>query len=64
MKKGDFVLYICHGTICVGKLAEKWSDERWGVLPLLDRKNEIKRHEKFLMPVSKLKNILDITKKI
>ncbi len=64
MQKGDFVLYISHGTICVGKIAEKWADKRWGIIPLMDRKNKIKRHEKFLLPVSKLKNILDISKKI
>ena len=63
MQKGDFVLYISKSTICVGKITEMWADKRWTIKPLTS-KNYIKRHEKFLLPVSKLKNILDITKKI
>ena len=57
------VLYVSKGKICVGKLSAKWSDSRWTIDPITS-KNYIKRHQKFLMPISKLKNILDITKKI
>lgn len=63
MQKGDFVLYISKGTICVGRVSEKWADKRWAIQPITHT-NQIKRHEKFLMPVSRLKKFLDITKKI
>lgn len=64
MQKGEFVLFISRGKIFIGRLVAKWADKRWTIQPLLDNKNQIKRHEKFLLPVSKIKNVLDITKKI
>lgn len=64
MKKGDIVLYTKRGKVCVGIVGPKWADNRWTIQPVVYGEQHVKRHEKFLTPISSIKKYLDISKKI